>query len=210
LGFQIKLIVVVASIIASVTAHSVRAGTPPPAIAPVCAAKTENGLQAVCSTHWKFEASCGANRDLWDQWEVTPVHSGRVEPDHFARPWLDKPIVVIGYEMVKIRTYPVWRSIIYALPFFEGHDNSWFMVGSTMLPDPVIWLAPGESHIRQFYPVGYGQPWPVREDHFESQYGAMLDIHGVCKDGGRVTLYLTIYYVPAGASNKGETLTSSR
>jgi hypothetical protein len=170
-------------------------------VAQACATKSPNGIQSVCSTAWKFEASCGVNRDLWNQWEVTPLHTGKVESDHFARPWLSEPIVVIGYELVKMRSYPVWRSILYSLPFFYQHDQSWFMVGSTMLPDPTIWLAPGETHARQFYPVGYGQPWPPKQEKIETGYGAMLDIHGVCKDGGRITIYLTVYYTPANRTD---------
>jgi hypothetical protein len=58
--------------------------------------------KVVCSATWQFHAAC-TGENLWDKWTVT----GRTSPpDGFVRPWLSQRILVVGYELVKIRTQP--------------------------------------------------------------------------------------------------------
>jgi hypothetical protein len=35
---------------------------------------------------------------MWADWKIAGL------PDPFVRPWLDVPIVVVGYELVKLQT----------------------------------------------------------------------------------------------------------
>jgi len=66
-----------------------------------------------------------------------------------------------------------------------------------MQPDPMLYLAPGENHVRQMLPAGLGDPWPARKEANPSKYADMLDSHGICMGGGSISIFMTLYYVPA-------------
>jgi hypothetical protein len=155
--------------------------------------------------------------DMWNSWKV-----GGFAPsdDGLVRPWLDYPIVVIGYELVKLQAdLPDgwWGWLKYKLRGLAGSTQldhsylnakiSWFSVGSTIQPDAMIWLAPGETHAKQMWPAGHGQPWPSKRDakpttphknakgEVDAGGGDLIDLHGLCYGGGPVTIMLTLYYV---------------
>jgi hypothetical protein len=92
---------------------------------------------------------------MWDKWKMP---AGIIRQISFVRPWLDTSIIVIGNELIKV-VEP--RE---AEP--KGADrNAWascFMIGSAMQADAHIWLAPGESHAKQMWRAGSGQPWPSK------------------------------------------------
>jgi hypothetical protein len=189
---------------------------------PPCASR--EGLSVVCSATWQFNGTCEGH-DMWQSWKVGGYPPS---PDAFVRPWLDLPIVVIGYELVKLQasTGEVsaggwWQRLQSRLSGRAGHvpgstvlaqshlneTMSWFAVGSTIQTDITIWLAPGQSHAKQMYPAGYGQPWPSRSNakptkphtndkrEITSVEGDLIDLHGLCFGGGPVTILLTIYYI---------------
>jgi hypothetical protein len=158
-----------------------------------------DGQNIVCSATWAFLGKC-SGRDMWNDWKII----GRVEePDAFIRPWLDVPILVIGYELVKLPR----ASMIWPWEAALDHFASWFMVGSTIVPDGMIWLGPGESHSKQMWPLNSGQPWPRASDArpikpirdasgiVYAAQGDLIDLHGICY-GGAVRVLLTIYYTP--------------
>lgn len=178
-----------------------------------------DGVKVVCSATWQFHGAC-TGKDMWDKWRV----EGRTSPtDAFVRPWLSSPILVVGYELVKIRTLPpppeppapppppprTWwhRMIGYKPPpppapppppppSISDAEQSWFMIGSALQPDAMIWLAPGHTHAKQMWAAGYGQPWPRKEDASPKPLDDMIDLHGVCFNGGTVTIMMTVYYTP--------------
>lgn len=81
------------------------------------------------------------------------------------------------------------------------------MIGSTIQEDAMLWMAPGHTHAKTFWPTGTGQPWPSRSEATPvvPQYdakgtmvaasGQLLDLHGHCSKGDLVTIMLTIYFV---------------
>jgi len=81
------------------------------------------------------------------------------------------------------------------------------MIGSTVQPDGMIWLGPGESHAKTIWPSAHGQLWPSASDAIPTKavtdakgraiaYGGdLLDLHGTCY-AGSVAVFLTIYYTP--------------
>jgi hypothetical protein len=159
-----------------------------------------DGQNMICSATWEFTANCSNGPDMWSDWKV----AGRVnEPDAFVRPWLDVPILVVGYELVKLpRGRFKWP---WDIAF--DHFGSWFMIGSTIAPDAMLFLGPGESHAKQMWPSNSGQRWP-RAAHakpvkpipgssgkMSGAAGDLIDLHGVCY-GGAVRILLTIYYTP--------------
>ena len=144
-------------------------------------------FKVVCSATWQLTGPC-SGEDLWDKWKV----GGRTVPnDPFIRPWLKEPIVVVGYELVKLRYYPAQR-----IERPRDQDLSYFMIGSAIQPDAMIWLAPGQNHAKQMWAAGLGQPWPSKEKANPAMHSDMLDLHGSCFDGGEVSIFVTLYYVP--------------
>jgi hypothetical protein len=164
-----------------------------------------DGFSTVCSATWQFSALC-TGRDMWEDWKIAgpPFNP----PDSFVRPWLDTPITIVGYELVKVRgmgwafgfkswlrswlDLGAWSAFVKSL---IHPDSSWFMVGSAMQPDAMIWMAPGETHSKQMWPAGQGQPWPKKADANPARLADLLDLHGTCYRGS-VFMFLTIYYVP--------------
>jgi hypothetical protein len=81
------------------------------------------------------------------------------------------------------------------------------MVGSTIVPDGMPFLGPGEAHSKQMWPRSSGQPWPRAADakpikpildpsgKVYAAEGDLIDLHGICY-GGAVRMLLTIYYTP--------------
>jgi hypothetical protein len=131
---------------------------------------------------------------MWADWTV----EGATKPEGpFVTPWLDYPIRVIGYDLLKL-SEPLWSPRQIRL----NAEKSWFMVGTTMLPDGMISLGPGESHSRLIWPAGMGQLWPAAKDvrpvaqvpGQPAYSGDLLDLHGQCYGGGSVTLILTVFY----------------
>jgi hypothetical protein len=160
-----------------------------------------NGISTICSNTWSFRARCDGE-DVWNKWTV----DGSPKPsDSFIRPWLDHPIVVVGFELIKLRRYPSWYARLYQKWFTSDDANEWFGVGSTIEPHAMIWLGPGETHTTRMWSKGYGLPWPstsqarpvVHPDvaHMSSASGDLIDLHGYCNGGGHVTILLTLYYV---------------
>jgi hypothetical protein len=147
-----------------------------------------DSLQIVCSATWQFSGTC-TGKDLWDQWIVTGQSRS---DDAFIRPWVDVPITVIGYELVKLQEDHGPDST------YSNDHKSWFMIGSAISsqPDAMLWLAPGESHSQRMWPAGTGQFWPSKALANHYKYADMLDLHGICFGGGSVTIFLTIYYTP--------------
>jgi hypothetical protein len=155
---------------------------------------------------------------MWNDWSV--IGPPFNPPDPFVRPWLDTAITIVGYELVKLQIKPwtsgvrpwlrswisreAWSAWFYAQ---LSSDSSWFMIGSAMQPDAMIWLAPGETHSRQMWAAGQGQPWPRKADANPARLADMLDLHGACYSGA-VTIFLTIYYVPP-LEQKDDTATAS-
>lgn len=163
----------------------------------ICKSRAPNARVAtVCSATWQFTGRCGA-ADMVHEWRV---HGFQNSPDAYIRPFSERPITVIGYELVKVTGMngEPWR------------DKSWFMIGSTIQPDAMIWLAPGQTHAKTFWPAGTGQPWPSkhqavpvkinRNDKGEiiSMNGDLLDLHGWCPKDESVGIMLTIYYTNVG------------
>jgi hypothetical protein len=80
------------------------------------------------------------------------------------------------------------------------------MIGSTMHSDAVVWLAPGQTHAKMFWPAGTGQPWPSKQQarpvtvnrnekgEITSMSGDFIDLHGCCPKGDVVGIMLTVYY----------------
>jgi hypothetical protein len=93
---------------------------------------------------------------MWDAWAV----DGRTNPSPpFVRPWLDVPIEIVGYELVKLAAESWWPHQNYL-----NRSRSWFMIGSTVQPDAMAWLGPGETRVYHAWPSGYGQLWPTKND----------------------------------------------
>jgi hypothetical protein len=162
--------------------------------------KLSDAQEVVCSATWQFTGTCNGH-DMWNEWKVT----GRTSPpDAFVRPWLDVPIFVVGYELLKL---PAARLI---WPWDAVHNwiNSWFAIGTTMVPDAMLWLGAGETHVKQIWSKNAGQLWPsvansralsALRNETGTVYaydGDLLDIHGRCFGGAPVTILLTIYYTP--------------
>jgi hypothetical protein len=130
----------------------------------------------VCSATWQFTATCSGG-DMWDKWKLT----GQTNPPKpFIKPWLHYPVTVIGYELVKL----------------QGAPASWFMIGSMIQGDAMLWLAPGETHAKEIWPTGFGQPFPSIEDTDPDELHDILDLHGWCPKGETATVMMTIYYTP--------------
>jgi hypothetical protein len=133
-------------------------------------------LSVVCSGTWQFTGICTGS-DMWDQWKVTGTQPSK---DAFVRPSVSRPIIVVGYELVKL----------------AGAKESWFMLGSTIQSDAMLWLAPGENHAKVIWPPGLGQPWPSADDADQTGHKDMLDLHGWCPKGDSANIMLTVYYTP--------------
>jgi hypothetical protein len=158
-----------------------------------------NDFNLVCSASWRFTGRC-TGRDLWDAWTV----DGRTSPSPpFVRPWLDVPIEIVGYELVKLAAESWWPHQNYL-----NRTRSWFMVGSTIQPDAIAWLGPGETRAYHAWPAGYGQLWPA-EDQAQplkpvmdvsgkpmAYGGDLVDLHGQCYGETEIRIFLTIYYSP--------------
>jgi hypothetical protein len=132
-------------------------------------------FSVVCSSSWQFHATC-TGQDMWDQWKVPG------SKDAFIRPWHKRPIIIIGYELVKIAG--------------ARDADSWFMVGSKIQPDAMLWLAPGQTHAKVIWPSGLGQAWPAAEEADQIGLQDILDLHGWCPKDEKVTIILTLYFTP--------------
>jgi hypothetical protein len=97
---------------------------------------------------------------------------------------------VLGYELVNVSGR---RASEFA--------NAWFMIGSGMTgyADTMLWLGPKEMHSRVMFPNGLGQHWPSASAAKKSRLEDIIDVHGSCTGGGKVVLFLTIYYSPLSA-----------
>jgi hypothetical protein len=140
--------------------------------------KVSDHFSIACSNSWQFDGVCTGG-DMWDQWKVT---SSPPSKDAFVHPWLKRHVTVIGYELVKMSG--------------GGDARSWFMIGSTIQPDAMVWLPPGQTHGKTMWPSGVGQPWPSTDEPDPTAGPNMLDLHGWCPKGDRVSIMLTIYYTP--------------
>jgi hypothetical protein len=169
-----------------------------------------DGLNVICSASWLFAGRCNG-QDMWNSWTVT----GRTTPPGpFVTPWLDVPIIVVGYELLKFQPSPLLHpsSLLHPIRLWANWTTSSFMVGSTITPDIMVALGPGETHVKQMWPTGSGQPWPRVQDArpvqplrdndgtIRSATGDLLDLHGACFGGGDITIHLTIYYTPRDES----------
>jgi hypothetical protein len=167
--------------------------------------------KTICSATWKFEAVC-TGRDMWDRWKVS---GATAPPDYFVRPWLDEPIKVIGYELMRLpdNSWSWWLRSWFSVDAWRAWARSWlvdpraewFMVGSTLQPDAMISIGPRELHAKTIWPDGHGQMWPSRQAATPvasiadasgvtvAASGDLIDLHGTCFRG-RAMLFLTIYY----------------
>jgi hypothetical protein len=159
-----------------------------------------DGLNLICSATWSSTGTC-TGRDMWADWKV--AGGTAASPDSFVRPWLDVPIAIVGYELTKL-SGDTWR------PWEMYHNwmRSWFMVGSTIQPDAMLWLGPGQAHNKQIWPAGSGQWWPAKSEAVPTKpvndssgnvigvNGDLLDLHGQCYGGMNMKIFLTIYYSP--------------
>ncbi len=151
----------------------------------VCVDRTytmPDGVAVPCSSTWALHATC-TSQELVHNWVI----DGNKPGDHYIRPFADFPIMVVGYEIVKV----------------NGGPTTWFMIGSDHQPDAFLWLGPGEDHARWNMP-----PWPSKQDaaaHWQPGHEEMIDVHGTCStppgpDGKPaaplpVTLLVIVYYV---------------
>jgi len=95
---------------------------------------------------------------MWNQWNVTGTEKSS---DSFARPW-NNFIVVIGYElMLRIEDKPTPSWLERFWPKLSERDvttpfttKSWFAIGSTIQPDAMLWLPPGQTHAKTIWPPG--------------------------------------------------------
>jgi hypothetical protein len=159
------------------------------------------------SHSFQFDGTCTGG-DMWNAWTVTGYGA---PPDALIRPWHERPINVIGYELVKLAHTPAERSW-WAWLFGEAEDRSWFMLGSTIQSDAMAWIAPGEWHGKTMFPAGLSQPFPSRSQAKPLQYfrndkgevyrvdGDLLDLHGHCPKGDVVSVMLTVYFTLADAA----------
>jgi hypothetical protein len=136
----------------------------------------DDGHSVVCSNTWQFTGTCTGG-DMWDQWTITGEPKTR---GFLIKPWLHYPITVVGYELVKL----------------QGVANFWFMIGSMIQPDAQLWLAPNETHSKQMWPAGSGQPFPSIEQANPAKREDVIDLHGGCPKGDKPTIMMTIYYNP--------------
>ncbi len=120
---------------------------------------------------------------MWDAWKVTGTYNSK---DAFVRPWLDYPVKIVGYELVKLAP-------VKYLPAFI--DGAWFMLGSTINPDTQLWLAPGETHAKQVWPSEMAHTWPAIQNSDREGHKSMLVIHGGCPPTRNALLMLTLYYL---------------
>ena len=169
-----------------------------------------------CSETWQFTGAC-SGADMWNQWTISGRHASS---DYFVRPFTDHPIRIVGYELMKIQIDPkrdVTGFADWLKSLFRPKDNieylnthiSYFMIGSTIQQDAMLWLYPGQTGGRRDFPAGLSQPWPSAKDAKPVTYlydkdgkiygarGDLLDIHGICFGGGPVTILMTLYYVSA-------------
>jgi hypothetical protein len=155
----------------------------------------------MCSATWQFTGAC-SGRDMWNEWKV----SGRASPpDAFVRRWLDVPIFVVGYELLKFHP----QSLRHPLTLLQNFRHSWFMIGSAVEPDSPLSLGPRQTHTERMFPTGLVQPWPPSTDArpivpllnqdgtARAIEGDLLDLHGACFGDGKISLLLTVYYTPA-------------
>jgi hypothetical protein len=164
-----------------------------------------DGYVVVCSATWLFAGKCDGE-DMWSSWSVTGTTN---PPDAFVRPWLDYPIMAIGYELTKLQEPVLWPHA-----FLMNRFVSWFTLGSTIQPDALTTLAPGETKAGGIWPRGYGQPWPAKQDATSTKIdqvnkdgaparvtGDLIDLHGLCFGGGRIRIFLKLYYTPASSDH---------
>jgi hypothetical protein len=169
---------------------------------PSCKSHVPTQTAVVCSATWQFTGRCGAAA-MVHEWKVHGIEN---PPDAYIRPFADEPILVIGYELVKVTgtSAKPWRA-----------DKSWFMIGSTIQSDAIIWLAPGQTHAKTFWPPGTGQPWPSKKEarpvsvnrnekgEIVSMSGDLLDLHGWCPKDEVLGVMLTVYYTSIERSPEG-------
>jgi hypothetical protein len=153
-------------------------------------------IVAIRSQTWQLDAICDG-QDLWKSWTI---NSHPPTPNSWITPWLDRPIDIIGIEMVKVQT-DVGK------PDPMNATTSWFMVGSTIQPDAMLWIYPGQTGASRMTPPGTGYPWPSKDKarpaeprHNEAGElfqvaGELIVVHGLCFGGGPVTIMLTVYFV---------------
>jgi hypothetical protein len=153
-------------------------------------------VQPILSQHWQLNGKCDG-QDMWKSWTI---NSHPPTPNPWITPWLDKPINIIGIEMVKVAP-DVGK------PDPRNATTSWFMLGSTIQPDGMLWIYPGQTGANRFLPAGTGYPWPAKSKARPAEprrnesgeifqvAGELVVVHGLCFGGGPVTIMLTVYFV---------------
>jgi hypothetical protein len=152
-----------------------------------------DSFKMICSATWRFEGKC-TGEEMVERWKV----GGRTAPpDAFIRPWADTPILVVGYELMKLPSDDRYEKAK------QLNDKmSWFMIGSGIAPQPdtMLWLWPGQTGAKNIWPAESGQIWPAKKDAITTtRYTDVLDLHGQCFGGGEITMFLTIYYISSPA-----------
>ncbi len=74
-----------------------------------------DGIAVPCSNTWTLHATRVITTELVNEWVIDAMSPG----DHYILPFVDFPIMVVGYEIVKI----------------DGGPTVWFMIGSGHQPD---------------------------------------------------------------------------
>lgn len=166
-----------------------------------------SNYQVVCSRTWNLHATC-TGADLWDKWQV----AGSKEDSPFIHPWTDVPIMVVGYELLKVmgpvvaetRKKNAWSDFLVWLGLRsrrqsatdQNRTTSFFGIGSGIVPDMMVYMGPGENHVRQMWAAGLGQPWPSIRDKDQGGHNDIIDVHGACWGGGPIEMVVTVYYTP--------------
>lgn len=130
------------------------------------------GFQPVFSQTWLLQGPADSN-DLVMRWNVS---GGFPMADSFIRPWLDKRIGIVGYELMQM----------------SPHAHVWWMIGNNIIGDPKLWISPTENIKRVFYPHGYCDPVPKKTEAATTDY---IDVHGAALGGGTVQMWLTLHYI---------------
>lgn len=120
------------------------------------------GFNVPCSKTWTLHGKSDW-QDQVTNWQV----DGNQANDPYLWPWLREPILVTGYEMLKV----------------EGGPTLWFMLGSGIVPDIFLKLGPNEDHARRDFPDNQAHPWPSKEEaDRRRELGDInaLALHGAC------------------------------
>src|SRR5262249_40283060 len=116
-------------------------------------------FKLMCSGTWQMTSTCGGPAvDQVDKWKI----AGAIpQPGWNIKPWSAKPVTLIGVELTKLL----------------GPEHLWWMVGNGSVPDAMVFMGRSQDHVQQFFPPGFGMPFPAVGTGMPNDY---IDLHGVC------------------------------